>query len=130
MSAWTLPIAKELTAWSQLQHHLVFTARYKGSVVRAMEMNFIEEKSEKGDMKERFSISCVNLDVVYWSCNGNGKNCAEREWICQDGGGPLVVEMRERELGNSLKRGTCLESVLQQRQLQEFRTFCFSGIYS
>lgn len=58
-------MAKGLTAWSQLQHHLVLIAWYKGSTVMAVEINFIEEKSEKGDTKERYSISCVNLDVVY-----------------------------------------------------------------
>lgn len=46
-------MAKELAARNQLQHHLVLIARYKGSTVMAGEINFIEEKSEKGDTKER-----------------------------------------------------------------------------
>lgn len=58
-------MAKELTARSQLQHHLELITRYKGSTVMAVEINFIEEKSEQGDTKERYSISCVDLDVVY-----------------------------------------------------------------
>lgn len=58
-------------------------------MVTSLEVNAAHEKSEMGEVKEKYSTGCIHFGIASWSWNQNGYSSAEQGCSSRDGGGPV-----------------------------------------